>query len=410
LGNDGNMPGEALLPRPRWPDVAIGGSLALLTAVLWWQNNEQVGLAAVASLGLQLAQVVPLIWLRAHPWPVLIVVAAAQFCAALIESGTVRQGPVFVAASVYGVACHTSLRGSLLALGTGALFTVAPLVVKVLIGAEAMDPVAPVLLFAVVAVAWLLGRGHRRIAADAARLRQLTEQLSAERELRERQAVHAERARIAADLHDIVAHHVSAIAVQANAAADQHMHPGAPDRPGGVDNAAAKIAAAADTALVEMRRMLKLLAVPTEEGQERATSGEPSLSHLDQLADVARSAGCEVSVHVREEVLAAPASVQVCAYRIVQEAITNIVKHAGPVRVRIDLRDVRGSLMLAVENGPARPVVLASDRRQRPAISGAGRGLIGMRERVAVFGGTIHAGPDRGSGWRVAVTLPTGNL
>ncbi|EST19472.1 sensor histidine kinase [Streptomyces roseochromogenus] len=241
------------------------------------------------------------------------------------------------------------------------------------------------------AVAWLLGYGRRRIGADAERLRELNRRLAAEQELNARQAVLTERARIARDLHDVVAHHVSAIALQARAAEDV-LTSDAPDA-GEAAHGVGLIARTADTALTEMRRLLGLLSF-----DERALAPEPSLDHLDLLVGVATAAGCRVSrVTEARAGNALPAGMQVSAYRVVQEALTNVVKHAGPVGVRIAVRGDEARLTIEVENDAPAP-------GHRP-VPGAGRGLVGMRERVAAFDGELHAGPHQDGGWRLRAVL-----
>jgi signal transduction histidine kinase len=382
---------------PRPVDAILAGGLALVTVGLWYEAYRAVEAGALAALALRLATVLPLAWLRVRPWSVLLVVAAAQVGSGLVETGeSISQGPLFVAVAVYGVACWTPAPRSLLGLALGA----AAILVSLLLsypdddGSGAADPVVVLVVLAiacaVAGVAWLLGSGRRRIAGDAQRLRRLAALLRAEQEVSERRAVRAERARIAADLHDVVAHHVSAIAVQARATADLLTTEDSAARVTG-------IVATADAALVEMRRMLKLLADP---GDKPTGQGEPSLAHLDGLARVAEAAGCRMRLTVDPAVAAVPGSMQVCAYRIVQEALTNVVKHAAGAAVEVDVRCGAGHLAVTIDNGPP-------GRPDQP-VDGSGMGILGMRERVAVFGGTLYAGPRDGGGWRVSARLPTG--
>jgi signal transduction histidine kinase len=402
LCDDREVPGEPRGSAPRRVDAVVVGGLVLATAGLWYEDYRAVDADTVAALALRLATVLPLIWLRTRPWLVLLAVACAQVIAGLVETGdTISQGPLFVAVAVYGVACYTSTPRSLLALPLGAVAVLASLSLSYLDGSGSEPPgpevvlVLPAVALCVIGVAWLLGSGRRRIVGDAQRLRLLAAQLRAERETSERRAVRAERARIAVDLHDIVAHHISAIAVQANAIAD--LLAGGDEDPDGNHARVGRIAVTADAALVEMRRMLRLLADP---GDRPAAPGEPSLAHLDRLAHVAEAAGCRLRVNVEPAVMAVPGSLQIYAYRIVQEALTNVVKHAGGTTVDVDLRCRAGGLAVTVENGPP------ASRHQQ--IAGSGMGLLGMRERVAVFGGSLCAGQRDDGGWRVAATLPIG--
>lgn len=383
--------------------MLVVGGLALVTTGLWYEDYRAVDPATVAALLLRLGTVLPLMWLRSRPWPVLAAVAAAQVGSGLAEAGDdISQGPLYVAAAVYGVACYRPAPRSLLAAVVGA----GAILVSLLPSLPGTDgfrsglvrtAVLTAVASAVVGVAWLLGSGRRRIATDAERLRRLTAELRAEQEISERRAARAERARIAADLHDIVAHHVSAIAVQAHATADLLGGDASARRDHHAGDRVATIAAAADAALVEMRRMLRLLVDPAD---RPAVPGEPSLAHLDKLVEVAESAGCRVTTNVEPRVAATPHSLQICAYRIVQEALTNVVKHAGGTDVNVYLRRDAHHLIVSVDNGPPAP-------SHRP-VSGSGMGLLGMRERIAVFGGTLRAGQGDDGRWMVTATLPTG--
>src|SRR5262249_2226893 len=202
----------------------------------------------------------------------------------------------------------------------------------------------------------------------------------------------AERSRIARDLHDVVAHHVSAIAVQARSTEDVLDEDPRLGRQG-----VERIASTADTALIEMRRILHLLAAETADDPEHP---EPSLQHLDGLVATVEATGCRVTVNVDESLGALPQALQVSAYRIVQESLTNVLKHAGPCEVVVSLEDGGGRVTIGVQNGPAGP--------EHRAVAGSGRGLIGLRERAAAFGGSLDAGPRVGGGWRVQVVLPYG--
>jgi signal transduction histidine kinase len=251
---------------------------------------------------------------------------------------------------------------------------------------DSLEPITATTFVAFFVLAWVLGYGRRRIETDAGRLRALNDRLRAEREINARQAVLTERARIARDLHDVVAHHVSAIAVQARSTEEVLRD----------DTALAgvtRIADTADTALTEMRRILGLLTGPGED-----SGPEPSLGHVDRLVAAAEAAGCRVTATLDASIGAVPSAIQISAYRIVQEALTNVVKHAGPTDVRVSLRLGEGALTVEVENEPAS----AAHR----SVPGSGRGLIGIRERVTAFGGTPHIGPRPGGGWRVRATLP----
>lgn len=342
----------------------------------------------VATIALQ---TLPLAVRRRIPWLTLIAVTAGLVLYRHVEA-ELSLGPVFQAIALYTVGRHARQPWSRAAPVIAAVGMLAP----EYLGGRRGEPtrIDLVLLDAIIVVAlytavWMLGSSQRRIRADADRLRRLADQLRAEKEVSAQHAAAAERARIARDLHDIVAHHVSAIAVQARATAEIVT-----EDPRLASDGVQRIGATADAALEEMRRLVGLLAT---DGSD-ADGAEPSLAHLDRLTDAVEAAGSRVEVRADQACGAAPAAVQVSAYRILQEALTNVLKHAGPTEIRIALCRVPSGLAVDVENG-------ASPGGHRP-VAGSGLGLVGMRERVAVFGGTLHAGPTPAGGWRVDATLP----
>nr|BFE77777.1 hypothetical protein GCM10020093_003780 [Planobispora longispora] len=177
----------------------------------------------------------------------------------------------------------------------------------------------------------------------------------------------AERARIARDLHDLVAHHVSAIAMQARATAEALT-----DDPRSAGRGVDAIGTAADTALAEMRRLLGLL---TDDRDGPDPAPEPSLRHLDRLAAAARAAGCRVAIEA-DPVGGVPPAVQVSAYRVVQEALTNVLRHAGATAVRVVLVREEGRLAVTVENGPPAPGRTPHRLRARAGRHARARGAV----------------------------------
>ena len=210
-----------------------------------------------------------------------------------------------------------------------------------------------------------------------------------DRELDRQRAADEERARIARELHDVVTHHVSAIAVQAEA--NRAVQPDGPGTP--------VLASIAETARVALDELARLLGVLRPSGDSSASlEPEPSLAQLDDLVTRARAAGQKVRLRVAGEPRPLPAALELSAYRIVQEATTNARKHAPGARVEVSLRYQRDGLGLrVVDDGAGAPA---------PAAAREGRGLIGMRERVALFGGSLEAGPVAGGGFQVVATLP----
>ncbi|MEU2587688.1 histidine kinase [Streptomyces avermitilis] len=229
-------------------------------------------------------------------------------------------------------------------------------------------------------------RNHRE-AAEAARLR--AEQTALLAEMDRSQAVTAERARMARELHDMVANHLSAIAIHSTAALSI-------DEPGTSREALGVIRENSVAGLAEMRRLIGILRDGDGEGEPVAT---PTLDGLAALVDGARTNGLDVTLDADPGRV--PAPVELAAYRIVQESLTNALKHASPGRVAVTLAERDGSLAVRVSS--------PYGDRDRPRAPGSGAGLVGMRERVALLHGTFEAGPEdsgRGKVWTVRATLP----
>ena len=229
-------------------------------------------------------------------------------------------------------------------------------------------------------VAWALG--------EAARNRRLAiEQAS-------RRAVGDEQARIARELHDVIAHSVSVIVVQASAADDVFD-----ERPDQARAALRSIESAGREALAELRRLLAAVRTQAEaDADGEPAHPQPGLDRLGELAAPLRAAGLEVALHREGDEDAVPAGVDLSAYRIVQEALTNTLRHAGASRAEVTVRSEPGMLELDVlDDGHG---------GTGPAPDGGGRGIAGMRERATMLGGTLDAGPLPEGGFRVHARLP----
>ncbi|MDX6556814.1 MAG: hypothetical protein QOD86_3009 [Miltoncostaeaceae bacterium] len=230
------------------------------------------------------------------------------------------------------------------------------------------------------------------ITQGSLRARELEERarlVDAQREEQARTAVADERARIAREMHDVVAHSVSVMVVQAGAA--EAMLDVDPER------ARAPIAAVQETgreALGELRRVLGALRDGTERPDLAPRAG---LAGLPALVDQVREAGLPVELEVEGEARPVPAGIELSAYRIVQEGLTNALKHAGPARARVRVRYGEDDLRVEVEDdGPGAPA----------PVNGAGHGLVGMRERVGLYGGDLEAGPRPEGGFALRARLP----
>jgi signal transduction histidine kinase len=228
---------------------------------------------------------------------------------------------------------------------------------------------------------WAAGWAVRQRATQLREARAFAPQLAQE-------AVQDERARIARELHDVVAHSVSIIAVQAGAAeatiesdperARAHME---------------TVRMSARESLVELRRLVGLL-----REDDASYSPQPGLSRLEDLLDDARAGGADIELIGHGETVTLPGGLDLTAYRVIQESLTNVRRHAGGAKTTLELRFTNSALEIDVINAPGKP-----DERVTP---GGGQGLIGMRERVRIYGGTCDAAPTPEGGFAVRVRLP----
>jgi signal transduction histidine kinase len=238
--------------------------------------------------------------------------------------------------------------------------------------------------------AWLGGFGLTRKLEQAHAAEERARRLELQREAESRAAVAEERARIARELHDVVGHAVSVMTVQASGVRRLLKPDQERER-----EALEIVEQTGREALAEMRRLVGVLRRPEE---APALAPQPSLQHLDRLVQQASDAGLPVDVQIEGQHTELPAGVDLTAYRLVQEALTNAVKHANATRAEVVVRYGADAVeLLVTDNGTG-----VSDGK---AESG-GHGLVGMRERVAVYGGELAAGPMDGGGYRLHARLP----
>jgi signal transduction histidine kinase len=385
-----DVPGAGLWPagrlEPRQVDwLVVGVVLALSLPAL-----VHAGMSGNRPVAIGLATLpfgtVPLLWRRSHPGPVLAILAAA-----------------FALPAIFGNAEPNSV-GLLFGVGSAALYGNGR--VRHVTGAGAVG--AMLVAFAVVlvtgevrtlghltgmafgsGVAWVVGDRTRTRHAYLAQLEERANRLEREQEDHARRAAEAERNRIARELHDVVAHNISVIAVQAGAARIASK-----DRPGQAAETLGLIERTARSTLAEVRTVLGILRRADHERPGRGP--QPMLAQLDALVTRAREAGLHLEVRVQGKLDGLPAMVDLAAYRIVQEALTNVMKHAPGARVHLLVsRGDRAVDLVVVDDGPGAP----------PNPPG-GQGLIGMRERAALVGGHLTAGPALGGGFRVQAQLP----
>jgi signal transduction histidine kinase len=306
--------------------------------------------------------------------------AAIIFTSLVIPPGSLGGTDVPVAgALVYGLCLYAvALRCRPRIVAAAVAVTVA--------GALFVDPgiVAQVVFLAAVPI--LLGVVVRVRRSGARQLEEQERRHSGERALLE------ERQRIARELHDVVAHHMSVIAIQAEAAPYKTADP-----PPELVESFGEIRASALAGLSELRRVLGVLRTG-----EPGTAPQPGLADLEALLDSARSGGVTVTVVCDGDPMTLPDGVDLSAYRIVQEALSNAMRHAPGSRVRVQVAYRPDSLALEIRNDAVASVLVASGARE----AGGGHGLVGMRERATMLGGSLDAGPTGDGGFRVAAVLP----
>ncbi|MEV6953128.1 sensor histidine kinase [Streptomyces sp. NPDC051183] len=241
-------------------------------------------------------------------------------------------------------------------------------------------------------VCWVAGDGSRR-------LRDLTRRLRLEQEEKARRAVMEERIQIARELHDVIAHHVSVISIQTGLAGYVFS-----SDPPTARRALDTIGDSAHEALAEMRRMLVVLREEDPAPDARTPPGTGGIGKLDELVKRVAEAGVPVDVRVTGTAYDLPPGIDLCAYRVVQEALTNVIKHAPAARTTVRVHYGEGEVRVRVkDDGPGRT---APVRAPGAASASTGQGLIGMRERATIYHGTVTAEPAPGGGFEVSLRVP----
>ena len=374
------------IPRPRPFDLALAAALGVLIEL-------ELALSSVRDTPLLAALPLGAVFALAMAWrstaPLAALGATAATAVALAVAGTppeeLASTSILVAILSFAIGAHLPRRRAQAGLvGVGALVAgVTALGPNQTVG----DVIFPVVLFS---GCWALGRVGRGRARLTAELQARTEQLERERVERKRDAVARERVRIARELHDVVAHSVSVMVVQAGAARSVL------DRdPDATVRALGAVEATGREALTEMRRLLGIL---RPAGEDADHSPQPSLDRLGALIARSRDAGLDVELHVEGRAGPLAPGVDLTAFRLVQEGLTNALKHGGRGRARVVLRWSPEMLEVEVANRVA-------DGPAAHGLTSGGQGLIGMRERVALCGGELRAGPI-GRGFVVRARLP----
>ncbi|MBO0683222.1 MAG: sensor histidine kinase [Candidatus Dormibacteraeota bacterium] len=380
----------------------LGSDLALALGVALLAVVDAVGLATprhpspssgLIGVALALAASLPLVARRRFPVTVLVVVEAVTIArislsGALVHAGVVGDGVLALMVAVFTVGTRLPRKQSLaLTVSVVAVNGIAFTAVAVF-GPPGASIYSGLLSAVALIGAWALGDNLETRRAYLAALVERAAHLERDQEERARVAVAGERTRIAREVHDVVAHHVSAIAVQAGAAEEI-----AERDPARARRALSAIQATSRQALVEMRAIVGILR-DSEDGQ--ALAPQPTLAQVERLVEQTRAAGLRVEVLCRGDRRPLPEAMDLSAYRIVQEALTNTLKHGRATRA-----------MVAIDYGPsALEIVVSNDGATPNAEVQSGRGLVGMRERVGLFRGSLEVGPSADGEFRVHARLP----
>jgi signal transduction histidine kinase len=357
---------EVVLDDPPGPVVAKITAVVLSTLPLAWRTFAPVGTVGVTMGGLALAVILGL------------------------PTGEILVPHLAPLVAVYSVGVQSAARGVIAAVVIGLASSSI---------AVAVDPGGRVSEIAYTAAGLLaalaVGRAVREMGFETDVLETRATELERERDEKARAAVAAERARIARELHDVIGHSISVMGVQAGAVRRVLAPELQRER-----EALLAVERTGRDAVTEMRRLLGFLRSDDEE--RSLAEPPPTLKRLDDLVAEMRRAGLDVDLRVEGELGDLPAGRALAAFRILQEAFTNALRHAPGAHVRASLRRGPGELEIeVVDDGNARPPV--SD-------GGGGYGLIGMRERVALYGGTLEAGPRPERGFAVVARLPTADV
>jgi signal transduction histidine kinase len=392
-----------LARNPLVVDALIAAALTALSLVTILGGALDFSQTDALGLTLALLQTVPLVLRRRYPVAVFAITISALGGHALIASGSFNSSLGSLVA-LFTVAEQCSRRTGILAAIVGASVITGVILLRVGVPAGLSGLVQSLLT---VFVVWIVGTWAQERRRYIGTVEERARRAEAEREARAALAVAEERGRIARELHDVVTHHVSVIVIQAGAglrALD--------GRPRDTRTALEAIDSSGRRALADMRRMLGILAPdrPAANDDDAAAGGAvpapmPGLDRLGELLDQVRATGLRTELSVVGTPRPLDAGVELSAYRIVQEALTNTLKHAPDARAAVTIRYRPEALEVEVVNDAGSGGVPGDAGGPLAHPGEAGRGLIGMRERVGLFGGTLQAGPDAG-GFRVIARLP----
>ena len=375
----------------RWVSDVLLTLLALVTALpALHRDSTQPGAAEVVVLAISVA---PLLVRRIWPLPVFGWILLTAIAAGLWSSSAIDGLALLIA--LYTVASRQPRREALVC--AGLLEVVA--VIALLLYANSRWWFDAIFVSGMVAAALGLGLYFAARRAYLAELHDRAERLERERDQQAALAAAAERARIAREMHDIVAHHLTVMTTLAEAAVAASA-----SSPEKATDVMRSVAVTGRRALADTRRLLGVLRERdgTGAGSAEALQPVPDLSQLDALIEQVRSAGLDTALELHGQAPDVPAGVQLAVYRLVQEALTNTLKHGGAgARASVRVSFEPGELRVDVNDDGAGSAATAA--------TGIGGGLPGMRERVRAYGGDVQAGPRQPAGWAVSARLPLDN-
>jgi len=365
-------------------------AVALAAASVWFVlalRPQGTGIDAV-TVALVVLGCLPVALRRRRPYLMLCLAQIPLMLLVAVDQVT-GVGGIAALVLLYSVAAYRGLTLSLLA-----VVTVAGYAVVATVGGIFTTWTEHVLAATLMFTAWVAGRSVRLRRAYLAELEERAERLERARESDRRAARAEERSRIARELHDVVAHHVSVMTVQAVAA--RRVLASSPDT---AADALSAIEEMGRAAMVEMRNIVGVLRTDGDDSGERAP--QPGMHDLPALVEQMREAGLRTQLWIEGDGPRLPPGLDLAAYRLIQEALTNSLRHAGmDARAWVTVRHEPGALSVRVEDDGRGPVPEPANG-DRP-----GHGLVGIRERVALYGGMLQTGPRQGGGFEVRARFP----
>jgi signal transduction histidine kinase len=392
--DDNSLAQRARRADPLFVDAAIALALFALTLIEMSTSSCDCSSADTSLTVMFMALgTLPLVLRRRYPFSVMLVIGASAIVYDVLQIPPDPYTAIFgLFLALYSVAAYARRDRALIAAG---ILVVAEIVLNIPPISGHQDFRDIVTSAAILGGGWLLGDSVRSRRRRDELLRERAERAEREREMSAEKAALEERSRIAREIHDVVTHSVSVIAVQAGAARTV-----VEDHPEQAVEALRSIERISRETMAELRRSLGVLRDPAG-GADLAP--QPGLGALDDLVAQFQGTGLVVETAVEGEPRPLPSGLDLAAYRVVQEALTNALKYAGPATARVVVRYEPSSLEVSVADDGAGPAAANANGDGPPS---GGQGLAGMRERVAAYGGTLHAEAGEGGGFQVRATFP----